>query len=273
LKAENFTFAFEGKGSIAGTAAGNGAKMLLCFHGYGQSRHLFQPFFTSIPTGWRVVYIDLPFFGMSRWNASEPITPADLNQLLAYLQEHFAATEVHVLAFSLGAKIALGMYQSTGAPIRSVTLISPDGLAIHPVYRFCIYNPIGKAIFYSVLRWPALLLFLLKVLYKLRITDAFKYQFVKRQFDKPAKRTLLKHAWQGFSKIRPDLDAIARKSKTQGTEWHVIWGAQDNVLPLKLCNRFIEKVNGAKLLVVDGGHFLLTPPNEQVRLHLQSMLS
>jgi pimeloyl-ACP methyl ester carboxylesterase len=274
LEAENFRIALGNKGSIGGTSHGSGRRMLLCFHGYGQSRKLFAPLLPVVPADWRMVTIDLIFFGESEWNHErEPVLPADWENFLQQLLQKYPSTEVHFLAFSLGAKVALSLYQATKIPIRQVILISPDGLRIHPLYRFCIYNPVGKALFYSVLKWPWLFLFFIRMLYKLRITDAFKYKFIQRQFDTPAKRDLLRRVWRGHSKLRPDLEAIAQRSTDAETNWHIIWGAHDNILQVKLCKDFIQKVNGAKLHVVDGGHFLLNPPHEEVKSLLHEILN
>ncbi len=273
VQVENFSIPLGDRGVIAGSSHGLGRRMLICFHGYGQSRKLFLPLLPILQQDCRVVMLDLPLFGESNWaDAKLPILPADWDAFLLALLVMYPAEQVELIAFSLGAKLALGLYQATQVPIQRMVLISPDGLRIHPVYRFCIYNPIGKALFYTVLRWPAFFLWVLRVLYTLHITDAFKYQFVKRQFDAPHKRDLLKRVWQGNARIRPDVAAIARRSAVVGTAWHVIWGEADNVLPMKLCKGFIQKVNGATLHVVQGGHFLLNPVHEDLKSLLQSIL-
>jgi pimeloyl-ACP methyl ester carboxylesterase len=273
VQEENFSIPLGDRGVIAGSIYGTGSRMRICFHGYGQSRKLFLSLLPILQQDCRVVMLDLPLFGESQWaDAGLPIFPADLSEFLRALLARYPAEHVELIAFSLGAKIALGLYQATQVPIARMVLISPDGLRIHPLYRFCIYNPIGKALFYTVLRWPGFFLFVLKALYTLRITDAFKYQFVKRQFDAPHKRDLLRRVWQGNAQIRPDVAAIALRSAATGTAWHVIWGEADNVLPMKLCKGFIQKVNGATLHVVQGGHFLLNPVHADLKSLLQSIL-
>jgi pimeloyl-ACP methyl ester carboxylesterase len=219
------------------------------------------------------VMVDMPFFGESQWvDENDPILPSDWDDFLKQLLLRFPSESLHFLAFSLGAKVAMGLYQATEIDVRSMILISPDGLRIHWLYRFCIYNPVGKALFYTVLRWPRLFLGLMKLLYKLRITDPFKYIFVKRQFDTPEKRSMLRRVWRGYAKIRPDTTTIATRSAATGTVWHIIWGASDNVLPVNLCKDFIQKVKDAKLHVVQGGHFLLNPPQDEVKSLLNAIL-
>lgn len=273
MEAENFKIPVGGKGIIAGTALGAGPRLLLCFHGFGQSRKLFRHLIPADLHGWRVVLLDLPFFGESEWpEAAGPVLPEDWAAFLDTLLQRYPCDELHFWAFSLGAKVALGLYQATQLPVKRVVLISPDGLRIHPVYRFCIYIPIGRALFYTVLRWPGLFLFIWKMLHKLRITDPFKFRFLQKQFDTPEKRALLRRVWRGHSRIRPDIPVIARKSEQTQTDWHVIWGEHDNVLSVEIGRDFIQKVKDAKLHVLDGGHFLLNPPHEMVRSLLNSFL-
>ena len=274
MEAEKFSIAIGDKGVIAGSSYGAGSRLVICWHGYGQSRKLFVPLLPLWGADCRLVLIDLPLFGESLWrDEALPILPADLDAFLQALLERYPAERVEMVAFSLGAKLALSLYQTTNVQIHKMLLISPDGLRIHPLYRFCIYNPIGKALFYTVLRWPGLFLFILKAFYKMRITDPFKYRFVSLQFDAPHKRALLKRVWQGNARIRPDVAAITRRSEATGTAWHVIWGEADSVLPMKLCKGFIQKVNGAKLHVVSGGHFLLHPVRDDFREVLLSILN
>ncbi|MFM2376941.1 MAG: hypothetical protein RLZZ165_2038 [Bacteroidota bacterium] len=253
---------------------GDGDRLLLCFHGYGQSRKLFRSVFPVAPIGWRVVMIDLIFFGESTWGEeAEPVPPDIWDHFLHQLVELHACREVHFLAYSLGAKIALTLYQTTAIQIHSMTLISPDGLKIHPLYHFCMYHPLGRRLFGTVMRWPGLLRSSLWVLYRLRITDAFKYKFVSRQFHTAEKRQLLKLVWKGHSLLRPDLGLIAKRSSDTGTRWHIVWGEDDDILPVNLCRDFIRKVNCATLHVVPGGHFLLNQPTTEVRTLLNAILS
>ncbi|MBP6722176.1 MAG: alpha/beta hydrolase, partial [Bacteroidia bacterium] len=88
MEAENFRITLGNKGSVAGTSHGHGTRLLLCFHGYGQSRKLFLPLLQTVPEGWRVVTIDLIFFGDSEWNNErEPVLPSDWDEFLRQLLE------------------------------------------------------------------------------------------------------------------------------------------------------------------------------------------
>lgn len=258
-----------------GRAEGEGNHLLLCLHGYGNQLDLFRGFLNDPPPGYRVVSLDLPLFGKSILNQNtSKIEPLDLETLLQSIQASFPDLErISLLGFSLGSKVILSMVPVIPLPLEQVVLVSPDGLRIHPLYRFCIYNPLGRGLFKAVLRWPSGFLFVLRMLYHLKIADAFKYQFVKRQFEQPEQRKLLERVWLGYAALRPKINALATHSTTTATNWHLIWGKKDTILPVSLSERFMQEVPGAKLHLVDGGHRLLNKPGNSVEQLIRSLLS
>lgn len=262
---EDFDIALGGH-RLRGSAAGQGPALLLCLHGYGNDRSLFRFLVPRLPGHVRMVALDLPFFGESTWTEDgERPGPADLQALLRHLLERYPDTErLHLLGFSLGAKVAIGIFQHSPHPIGHCLLIAPDGLRIHPLYRFCIYNPIGRPLFKLAIRQPGFLLFVLRMLYNLKIADAFKYRFVKQQFERPERRALLRRVWLGYSDIRPDLDLVAARSREWSSKWLVIWGKADSILPPKLGRQFEAKVPGAVFHHIDGGHALLSAPKGEL---------
>lgn len=258
---------------IAGKSAGEGKRLLIGLHGYGKDRHMFDALFKAPPPDTRLLMLDLPFFGESTWpDAADPIDPAFLNQLILALKDRFEAETIALLGFSLGAKFALGLFMASEAPIAAGMLIAPDGLRIHPIYRFCIYTRVGRLLFRTVLKWPGLFLFLNRILYKLRLADAFKYRFVKSQFVSRKRRELLKNVWFGYAGIRPDVAAVAAHSGDWDTKWHVIWGKQDNILPPRLGKRFAEQVPGAEFRLIDGGHLLIKTHAETLGAAIANMM-
>lgn len=260
-----------GNGKIAGKSRGKGPRLLLCIHGYGNDRHLFDGITEGISgEHFRIVSMELPFFGGSAWPEGSPISEKDLWQIWEVLSEQFSHKERNLLCFSLGAKFGLGMIQANGSMLRNVALIAPDGLKPHPIYRFCIYNPIGRPIFRLVIKSPRFFLFVLRSLYKLKIADAFKYRFVQHQFASAESRAQLRRVWFGFSKIRPNL---RRLSVFPWVKWHLFWGEHDNILPPAIGKEFVSIVPGAELHLLDAGHLLLKSKQNEIRAQLQSIFT
>jgi len=254
---------------------GAGPELWLALHGYGDDHRLFRFVGDFLPPNARLVLLDLPYFGQSQGELGAEKLDADwLVSFLTTLKAHFPDTRsIHLIGFSLGAKFALGLYQHSPFPIHQAILIAPDGLRLHPLYRFCIYNPVGKRLFKATLRRPGTFLFVLRSLYNLHIADAFKYRFVKRQFEKEERRKQLEKVWFGYAEIRPDLKEVARRTEEWDTHWHVIWGEKDTVLPVRLGNRFRKQVSNVELHLLASGHRLLHPPLDAVVTVLKKIIN
>lgn len=257
-----------GRGVLSGKSRGDGPHLILCIHGYGNDRHLFDDLVANLPAKNRLVSIELPFFGGSEWPDDPPISQKDLREIWSVLATHFPHTERNLLCFSLGAKLGLGMAQADPALLHRVVLIAPDGLHPHPMYRFCIYHPLGRRLFKWVIKTPRFFLFVLRTLYKLKIADAFKYRFVQNQFADDASRARLKRVWFGFSEIRPHHSSFAQ---WEGVEWHLFWGKKDQILPPAIGERFVKQVPGAHLHLLDAGHLVLKSQRGMIKAQLESI--
>lgn len=268
------------EGSVAGKAAGNGKQLLLCLHGFGNSRDLFDDLLQELnglisPSveDWTYVSIDLPLFGESHWHDPKVVMkPSFLNKLFEELKARFQAESCVILGFSLGAKLGIGLVQGGEKLPESMILLAPDGLKVHPLYRFCIYNPLGKRLFSWTVRRPGFFLFLIRSLYKLKIADAFKYRFVQRQFARKEDRELLKNVWHIYSGIRPDLSLLKVKSEGKRLSWHVIWGKKDTILPVKFGESFCKNIPRSKLYLLEGGHLLIQKNRKEVATLLEKIL-
>ena len=257
-------------GRFAARSWGHGPKVMLCLHGFGGDGRQFAALFPEAWAGWRLVAVDLPFFGGSSWNGA--VCPKDLQALLAALQAKFGLKTLHIMAFSLGARLALGLVAQATLPIKSVILISPDGLRQHPIYRLAVHTQIGKWVFSKCMQRPGLLLFFNRSLYNLRIHDKAQYQFVRRKLRDKMDRKLLYQVWMGYRHWPPKLNSVAIGSEKAGTKWHVIWGKQDKITPPHLGKKFLRRIPKAKSYFLTGGHFLLRLPAKEVITLIESIL-
>lgn len=230
----------------------------------------FAAVFPQAWTGWRLVAVDLPHFGGTSWEGE--IQPANLTELLAAIRNEFEVEEVHVLAFSLGARIALGLVAQGTLPVRTAILISPDGLRLHPLYRFAVYTWLGRWAFRGTMRWPGWLLFLNQSLYKLRLQGASQYEFVRRQLRDPADRHRLYQVWMAYRQCPPTLANVKQGARQAGTSWHVIWGKQDRITPFRLGKKFLQQFPETTAHHLPGGHFLLRPTADKLIALVKSIV-
>ena len=252
---------------IRGTVVGKGSEMWVALHGFGEDRKLWRFLDGHVLEGVRLVKLDLPFFGESiEMGTKVPeFTKEDVAGWLEELKRLYPETEkVTLIAYSLGGKVALGIFEKASFWIKKVILICPDGLKIHPLYHFCAFNPMGRFLFNMVIRKPDFFLYPLRILHELKVTDAITFRFVEQQFRDPILRLRLKSVWWGYRYLRSDLKKVASRTRRWNTDWHLIWGEHDKVLPWGLSKRFLKMVPGVKLHLLDEGHLLLHPPSAEM---------
>lgn len=286
--------------------AGSGPQLVICLHGYGNTGGLFDFLGEQISEGVRIVALDLPGFGNSplpwhqppnKGSASiesrngeitlkrgKPIPPKYWADLLQSIINAFPETENIILfGYSIGARIALHWFSnfdpsipnpiiSNQPPISKVILIAPDGLRIHPLYRFCVKNVVGRSLFRKTLRHPGPFLFILRMLYKLKLLDKARYRFVRGEIESKAKRELLEGVWLGYAGLEKNMPQIRERTQGWNTSWHLIWGEKDRVIKPKWGQKFADQVPGTVLSLLRGGHALLIMPSKKLKVMIDNLL-
>src|SRR5687767_8509330 len=114
-------FITEGKTRLHYRKLGNGPKVLLAFHGFGQDISFFSPVAEALVNEFTIYAFDLFFHGKS-WLEKEhaPLSKA----LLADLMQRFLAKEkvekFSVTGFSMGGKFALSVLESFPEKVHSL---------------------------------------------------------------------------------------------------------------------------------------------------------
>jgi pimeloyl-ACP methyl ester carboxylesterase len=256
---------------VAGKLLGQGPRLLVCLPGFGNDRDWFDPLLPYFPADFRVVVFDLPGFWGSSWVGEAPLGAEALRAWLAAVRAHFQVERVDLLGFSLGARVVMGMVAAAPEWIGGLVLLAPDGLRVHPVYGFAVYTWLGRALFRFVVRRPAGILGIVRILYALRILPGTIYRLALRQLETPERRARLYEAWMAWSGIRPDLGALSALSRTHGLHWHVVWGRQDEILDVRQGQRFARKVAGTSFYPLEGGHFFLRSPQPDLQAALATI--
>jgi pimeloyl-ACP methyl ester carboxylesterase len=256
---------------VAGKVLGEGERLLVCLPGFGNDRDWFDPILPLVPTGYRVAVFDLPGFWGSTWEGAHPLGAAELRAWLAAIRAHFQVERVDLLGFSLGGRVVMGMVAAAPEWVGGLVLLAPDGLRVHPVYGFAVYTWLGRGLFRFVMRRPAGLLGIVRILYALRMLPATTYHLALRQLETPERRRRLHEAWMAWSGIRPDLRLLAARSGEFRLTWHVVWGRQDEILDVRQGERFARKVPGTKWYPLEGGHFFLRHPQPDLRATLATV--
>jgi pimeloyl-ACP methyl ester carboxylesterase len=121
------TYRFRGH-RIRYDVAGSGPPIVL-IHGTPFSSYVWRRILTCLASHRQVFYFDLLGYGQSDQDAVEDVSLGVQNHLLAELLEHWQLSRPDVLAHDFGGATALRAHLLNGRDFRSLTLVDPVALA------------------------------------------------------------------------------------------------------------------------------------------------
>ena len=223
-------FLFEGN-QIAYQKIGDGATVLLAFHGFGQSNQAFSSLETPLGGQFTIFAIDLFFHGNSKYAGSQLLTKADWHRLVAaFLQAHHI-TRFSLMGFSLGGRFALATVEAFADRVDQLFLIAPDGITHNIWYRLATSSAPGRRLYRYVLRHLTLLSKMGHTLVWFGLLNRSLMRFAERSLSRPKQRHQAYQSWTQFRKIKPDLNAIAKALNNSPVQIQFFIGAFDRIVP------------------------------------------
>lgn len=268
---ESFQLSFE-EADIGLQTKGDGPQVLVCLHGYLQDRHLFEPLFENVPSGWRIILVDLPCFGESVWKSNTPMTQDFIQKFWQSIQARFKGDVWHLLGFSMGGKISMAIQTLENPQTQKVILIAPDGIRSNPWHRFAAETLPGKWVLKLIFRRPVPFLKLADIIYRKRWIDRMRHRVFMANFASLKNRQWFSEYLRIYGGIRLDIKNLAKNPYSRLTRWYVIWGRHDEVLSPKNVKRFRRYFPGTRIDIIEGKHLLIDHHAPEVRKILEQIL-
>jgi pimeloyl-ACP methyl ester carboxylesterase len=251
--------------------AGAGSKLLLCFHGYGESAESFSFLEKRIADEFTLLAIDFPFHGKTIWNEGLVFTPKDLiNILEKIIQEtSFQNLKIFLLGFSMGGRVALHLLQSIPNKFEKIILLAPDGLKINFWYWLATQTSIGNKLFYFTANKPSWFFLLMKIADKLRLVNQSVFKFANHYLHDKQMRNDLYNRWKVMRKFKPNIKKIKQDIRSNNIHIRLLYGKYDKVIRYKNAEKFISEIESNCILsIINSGHELLKEKNvdEIIRL-------
>jgi pimeloyl-ACP methyl ester carboxylesterase len=239
---------------------GTGKKLLLCFHGYGESSDSFAFLEEHLGEHLTILAIDLPYHGGTEWHDEFYLDPHDLlsilNEIIAGLPCDSAGW--WVLGYSMGGRVALQLLQLAPEKIRRMVLLAPDGLQMNPWYWLATQTSAGNRLFRWTMQRPAWLFFLLKTGHLLRLVNPSIYKFTAHYVDDQRVREILYARWTTMRGFRPSLAIAGGFIRQYEIPIELLYGSYDRIIRWERGERF-RRANPAfcNLTLLPAGHQLL----------------
>jgi pimeloyl-ACP methyl ester carboxylesterase len=241
---------------------GTGGRLLLCFHGYGESAASFAFLEEALGQDFTLLAVDLPYHGKTEWNEGYYLAPRDL---LSVLQEIAAALSGGsdgwwCMGYSMGGRVALQLLELAPEKIKRLVLLATDGLQMNPWYWLATQTRVGNRFFRWTMKRPAWLFFLLRTGDALRLVNPSVYKFTAHYVDDERVRQILYARWTTMRGFKPDLPAISKLISTHHIPIALLYGSYDRIIRWERGERFRKhNVSYCKLTLLQAGHQLLQP--------------
>lgn len=258
---------------------GEGDRHILCFHGHGKDHSDFLGW-KDFLSGYTIYSFDLFGHGTSQIPPNRipdsPITPEEFTALIQIFFEQEQLSQVTLLGYSLGGKIALNLFQELPAYIEQMILLAPDGLKeigwytktseikwLQRLYKRTIDSPVWFFKFIRVLRF-------------FRILPEGLYKFLQYQFSNKERRMNSYKTWAFYRKLFPQHRLLKEQYSKYSVPTLVVLGQYDKVIQPAFGSYFKTHVNpNIEIIELPIGHDFFKPKNltlTQSTLHKSNYL-
>ncbi len=245
------------KGKLHYLRFGSGKRLLLAFHGYGNTASIFQPFRQYVETDFTVISIDLPHHGKSKWEEGLQLHKHDLEELINYCINTFGVNKLSLLGYSMGGRVCLTITDLVPEKVEQVLLIASDGLVFNPFYFFVTKTYIGKRIFRKFLTNTSRYAGIVNWMRKKQWIDQSRYKFAMYYLGSEADRQFLLKVWPGMSLITPNRRHLRSVINTYRIPVYIFMGAYDRIIPVPHAQRFKKDLETVQLFILEKGHRVL----------------
>jgi pimeloyl-ACP methyl ester carboxylesterase len=244
--------------SLSYRVFGTGQKTILAFHGFGQTKTVFENLGEVFGPGYQVVAIDLPFHGNTTWGESETINQNDLHEFTRQFLEHLdLQNSFELFGFSIGCNYALAMSYAFPSKIDRMWLIAADGIKFKPGFWFITHTLLGKWIFRGFIKLPKPAYAAIWLLNKLGIYPNKLKDFFVKSISTREKRVAIYKRWRSVSRMQVKTADVVKVLNDNHIHVNLIFGRYDKIIPLRNAIAFNKKLSSSDLLVLEQGHQLM----------------
>lgn len=243
---------------------GTGSRILLAFHGFGQSATIFQNISSALKDTYTVYACSLFYHGDSKFPEhvvpGAPLPPEFLKLGVEEFCKQNNIEHFSLMGYSLGGRLALKLIEMMPERIESVVLLAPDGVKKSRWYYFATNHFIGKRLFRRVVYKPGILFALVNGFRSVRIINEKMKKFVYSQFSDADNRLKVLNVWNTYSIITPKVSNVKKIIQKFQIKTLIFTGTYDPVLNEKIgyiLSTGIEEY--VKWIKIKAGHDLLKP--------------
>lgn len=235
---------------------GSGPKMLLCFHGYGETSSSFDVLAAHLGEEYTIYAFDLPLHGKTQWQEGMACSPAMWLEIIQHcIPEN---KKVTYLGFSMGGRVALSIFQLKPEVCDRLFLVAPDGLTMNTWYWLSTQTRLGNRLFRYTANNPRWLIRVMRAGKRLRLLNTAIHKVAHHYLDDEEQRSKLYERWTLMRRFKPRLDIIKDQVQAHEVKLVLLFGRHDKIILSAHGKQFIQGIEEfAQVKIIQAGHQLL----------------
>ena len=251
------TFSFKGADLHYGLYPG-GPKILLTFHGFGQSQHYFSSLAASVEKEYTVYSFDLFYHGRSHWpNSDQPLSKNFWKEMMANFLQEQQINRFSLAGFSMGGKFVLATFEAFPERTDEILFIAPDGIRTSFWYSMATYPSWARRYFRKVVEEPESLFRLMNLFRRLQIVDAGILRFAEYQMGARHQRERVYNSWVMSRQLSFKMPRIAGLINRHGVKVKMFLGRYDKIMTQRNMQNLLRHLKQYDLEVLERGHSML----------------
>lgn len=239
---------------------GRGPKILLAFHGIGQTGlTCFEPFSELLGDQYTIYAFDLFFHGRSKgMHGNDDFSDRDIvtkklwkSLIFEFLQQN-NIDQFDIAAFSMGGRFALATLEAFPQQIHKAFLMAPDGVSEHPLYTLASRFWPTRKLFHWVLKNPDTLIKSAHFFQKLGLIHNSLIRFTQYMLADPKRQETIYRSWLAFRMLKFDIPQLYRK--LNGTKIYLFIGKYDKLLKAKDVKKLSVLLPKEQYFLLSAGH-------------------
>jgi pimeloyl-ACP methyl ester carboxylesterase len=234
---------------------GTGDKVLLTFHGFGQSGSAMFPLDHPLGSAYRICHIDAFYHGESYWKEElGPLSKKHWRMIMEAFLVRENISRFDMAAFSMGGKFLMATMEAFPNQVDHLMLIAPDGIKTNTWYSLASYPILFRSYFRSMIVKPWRFYNLINILKKLGVLDKGIAKFASTQMDTRRKRRRVYYAWVMFRHLTFNKRKLAKLINQHDVRVDFYIGRYDKIITEEGMSILSKHLHCINIHVLESGH-------------------
>ena len=248
------------------------SKVVVAFHGFDRDAKEMGNFMHLYDANTSMLSISLLHHGNSKplppLSPEDPLSP---QVLIDAIESHMGTNHFRfeLLGYSMGARIALTLFQDFPDKFSRVIALAPDGLKMGRFYKFIVNTQIGRYTWGLIDKHPRINRLIIDAMRSLRVISEHKHHFGRFHTDNPEIRQKVANGWLGHKLFWPNKNKLAKvlnENTSMEKTVFFIFGSRDKIIPYSWSlplQKTLQQLNvndsinrGVYFLKVPSGHVM-----------------